>query len=428
MFPPDFLFGTATSATQVEGHCSDTDWHAFASTRGRVKNGDTPAVACDQWHLWREDVALQARLGMGAHRLSVEWARVEPRPDEIDGRALDHYRAVLGALRDAGIAPMVTLHHFSLPRWMEARGGLLSADLPDRLARYTRRVVGALGDLCELWITVNEPSVLAAHAYLLGAWPPARTDPVAAVRAHHRLLEAHVAMYHAVHEADAHGHARVGVAHHLRVVQPERPSRWADRAAAALMRGTFNDAFARAVVEGRMYGGALDRARNDRGFCVADARGTQELFGINYYSRDVVRFSLAHAGEMFVARGVPPGAEVSDLGWEIFPEGLGMVVREWAARSELPVYVTENGIADAEDRRRGKFLVDHLAQIEAAITRGVDVRGYFHWSLLDNFEWAEGYAPRFGLVAVDYGTQARTVRASGELYARIARERALPPR
>jgi len=147
---------------------------------------------------------------------------------------------------------------------------------------------------------------------------------------------------------------------------------------------------------------------------------------VNYYSRDMVRLSRAHAGELFIARDVLPGAPVSDLGWEIYPAGLGALVREWAARSGLPVYVTENGIADAADAKRASFLVDHLAQVASAIADGVDVRGYFHWSLLDNFEWAEGYAPRFGLVEVDYATQARRVRPSGELYARIARERALP--
>ena len=429
LFPQHFLFGTATSATQVEGHCPDTDWYAFARQPGRIRNGDTPAVACDQWHLWREDVALQARLGMQAHRLSIEWARVEPRPGEIVSAALDHYRAVLGALRDAGIEPMVTLHHFALPRWMADAGGLLSRELPERLARYTARVVGALGDLCTLWVTVNEPSVVAAQSYLLGAWPPAHKSPREAVVAHHRLLEAHVAMYRAVHAADAQGRARVGVAHHLRVIQPEHPERVGDRAASALMRRAFNDPFATALVEGRMYGrldALLGSVLRPRGFRVADARGTQDFFGVNYYSRDMVRLSRAHAGELFIARDVLPGAPVSDLGWEIYPAGLGALVREWAARSGLPVYVTENGIADAADAKRASFLVDHLAQVASAIADGVDVRGYFHWSLLDNFEWAEGYAPRFGLVEVDYATQARRVRPSGELYARIARERALP--
>jgi beta-glucosidase len=426
MFPRHFLFGTATSATQVEGGCTNTDWYDFARRPGRIKGGDTPEIACDQWSRWPEDVALQQRLGMTTHRLSIEWARVEPRPGEIDAAALDHYRAVLGALRDAGIEPMVTLHHFSLPRWVRDAGGLLADALPERLARYALRVVSALGDLCSLWVTINEPSVLVAQGYMLGAWPPGVQSPVTAIRAHHRLLEAHVAMYRAAHAADAQGRARVGVAHHVRVVQPERPRRPGDLAATALMRRTFNEAFGRALTEGKLYGPLDVLSRSKRGFRVADARGTQDFLGINYYSRDVVRFSAARAAEMFVARGIPEGAEVSDLGWEIYPEGLGEVLRAWYARAKIPVYVTENGVADAADTRRGRFLVDHLAQVEAAIADGVDVRGYYHWSLLDNFEWAEGYAARFGLVEVDYATQERRVRPSGELYARIARERALP--
>ena len=217
------------------------------------------------------------------------------------------------------------------------------------------------------------------------------------------LLGAHDAAYRAL--KDARGDAvQVGVAHHLRAIEPERPALRRDRAAAALFARVFNDAFAKAAL----------------------AHRTQDFLGINYYSRDLVRFSPRHAGEMFVSRGVPAGAPVSDLGWEIYPQGLGQVVRAWAKRSGLPVYVTENGIADARDDRRAAFVRAHLAELARAIADGVDVRGYYHWSLLDNFEWAEGYEPRFGLVHVDFGTGVRTVRDSARVYARIARDRALP--
>lgn len=401
-FPSGFLFGTATSATQIEGGCATSDWSAFAAQPGRIKHGDTPAVASDSWRRWREDVALQKSLGMGAYRMSIEWARIEPRAGEIDHDALDVYREQLGAMRDARIAPMVTLHHFTLPSWLADAGGLLAGDFPARLASFARTAAGALGDLCETWITVNEPNVLAAHAYLLGVWPPAKKDPVLAWRAQRRLLAAHDAAYRALKETRP--DARVGVAHHLRAVEPARPRSRADRAAAALFERVFNQAFARA----------------------ACAHRTQDFFGLNYYSRDVVRFSPRRAAELFVERGVPEGAPVSDLGWEIYPPGLGHLVRTWAKRSGLPVYVTENGIADARDAKRGAFLVDHLREIERATADGVDVRAYYHWSLLDNFEWAEGYEPRFGLVEVNYATGERKMRESARLYARIAAARALP--
>jgi beta-glucosidase len=402
-FPSSFLFGTATSATQIEGGCTTSDWYSFAKEPGRIEGGGGPETACDSWHRWREDIALQASLGMNAYRFSIEWARIEPTPDAIDRAALDEYRRMLAALRDAHIEPMVTLHHFTLPAWLADRGGIVSEGFALRFARFARIAAEALGDLNRLWITINEPNILAAQSYLLGVWPPAKKSPILAMRAQRRLYEAHDSGYHAV--KDARPDAAVGVAHHLRVVQPQRPI-WRDRLAALTLRRVFNDPFAEWV-------------------CRA---GTHDFFGINYYSRDVVRFSPRHAGEMFVRRGVPEGAEVSDLGWEVYPEGLGEILRTWARRSRVPVYVTENGIADAADRRRGSFLERHLTEVARAIADGVDVRGYFHWSLLDNFEWADGYAPRFGLAEVDYATQSRRIRRSARVYSRIATERTVEPR
>ncbi len=403
-FPSSFLFGTATSATQVEGGCGTSDWARFAREAGRVKHGDGPDVACDSWRRWREDIALQRELGLDAYRMSVEWARIEPRAGEIDRGALDEYRQMLGGLRDAGIEAMVTLHHFTLPTWLADRGGLLAEEFVERLARFAKVVIDALGDLSRLWVTINEPNVLAAHAYLLGVWPPGMKSPRLAWRAQKALLRAHDAAYRAL--KDARGDTvQVGVAHHLRTIEPERPALRRDRAAATLFARVFNDAFANAVIEHR----------------------TQDFLGINYYSRDLVRFSPRHPGELFVSRSVPTGAEVSDLGWEIYPQGLGQVVRTWAGRSGLPVYITENGIADARDARRAAFIQSHLAELAKALADGIDVRGYFYWSLLDNFEWAEGYEPRFGLVHVDYSTGVRTIRGSARAYARIARDRRLLP-
>jgi beta-glucosidase len=421
-FPSSFLFGTATSATQIEGSCTTSDWFEFATQPGRIKGGDRPDQACDAWRRWEGDVALQRALGLGAHRMSIEWARIEPRPGEIDRAALDRYREMVGALRDAGIEPMITLHHFTLPAWLARSGGLLADGFAERLAGLARVAVGALGDLCRRWVTINEPNVLAANAYLLGAWPPAEKSPIAAVKAHYRLLEAHVAAYRALKERG--DTVQVGVAHHLRVAEPEHDDSVLDRAAARAFARVFNDAFAAAVCEGRMYG-PFDALAGSRRFRVADARGTQDFFGINYYSRDLLRFAADRPGEFFCQRVVPSGAAVSDLGWEIYPAGLGRLARVWARRSGLPVYVTENGIADAVDAKRASFLIEHLTELGRVVADGVDVRGYFHWSLTDNFEWAEGYAPRFGLFEVDYTTQERRARPSAHVYAGIARAREL---
>ena len=417
LFPAGFLFGTATSATQIEGGRVATDWSDFARLPGRVLGGDTPEPACESWERWPEDVALQAALGLNAYRFSIEWARVEPSPGRFDARALDGYRALLAALIDAGIEPMVTLHHFSLPLWQARRGGLLDRELPGLLERYTRAVVAALGDLCGRWVTVNEPSVVAAHGFVLGIWPPGEKKLVHALRAQYNLLASHVLMYRAIKERQGDA-SSVGVAHHLRLMEPERPGRLADLLGSRLLGWLFNDGFARALCEGTHYG--------PFGMGLADeARGTHDFFGLNYYSRDLVRFDPGRPEDFYLPRSVAPGAEVSDLGWEIYPEGLGRLLRDWSARSDRPILVTENGLADASDRRRPSFLVRHLAEIARAAADGIDVQGYYHWSFLDNFEWAEGYSARFGLHAVDFATQTRVPRPSALVYSRIAASRSI---
>jgi beta-glucosidase len=240
---------------------------------------------------------------------------------------------------------------------------------------------------------------------------------VHALRAQYNLLAAHVAMYRAIKAMQGCA-SSVGVAHHLRVIEPERAGNPADRAGAAFLRWLFNDGFARALCEGTHYG--------PFGMGLAEeAKGTHDFFGVNYYSRDFVRFDPNRPADLFLPRSVAPGAEVNDLGWEIYPQGLGRILRRWGGRARVPLYVTENGVADAADRLRPSFLVRHLAEIAQALSDGIDVRGYYHWSLLDNFEWAEGYAARFGLYEVDFATQERIERPSARLYARIVEARAV---
>lgn len=438
-FPNGFLFGTATSATQVEGGACDSDWTRFAretgpSGRRRCHEGDTPDLACDHWQRWRDDVTLQAELGMTMHRFSLEWARIEPVEGRFDAAVLERYREEAALLKEHGITPMITLHHFSLPGWLADKGGLLCPDLPRLLERYATVVVKALADVCRLWVTINEPNVLSVAAYLFGWFPPGETGRVdKAALAQHRLLESHVRMYRAIHDESGRlGHTpAVGVAHHLRVVEPCRPQRRRDRAAARAMDAVFNDAFAGALASGELLGPLDDVASRlpvlrTGGFSVREAKGTQDFFGLNYYTRDLVRFAPSRPQEGFVVREVPKGAETSALGWEVFPAGLTALLEKWHRRTKLPFFITENGIATKDDAQRSRFLWRHLHAVKDAIDAGVDVRGYLHWSLMDNFEWHEGYAPRFGLVEVDYETQVRRPRESARLYANIIGEHALP--
>ena len=259
------------------------------------------------------------------------------------------------------------------------------------------------------------------QGYLLGTWPPGERWLPSAVRVQNNLLAAHVSMYRAIHELQP--DSAVGLAHHMRVVDPARPRRLGDRTGAALVRWG-SEAFARAICEGQPPGPLAGLRFTRRRSLTAEARGTQDFFGLNYYTRSLVQFSRRNPTPSSFPSS-SPGAEVTDLGWEVYPEGLGRLLTEWSSRSGRAIVVAENGIADAADRQRPSFLVRHLAEISRALARGIDVRGYFHWSLLDNFEWADGFEPRFGLVEVDYATQERRLRDSAHLFAKIAAERSI---
>jgi beta-glucosidase len=422
-FPRTFRFGTASSATQIEGGCPHTDWADFARVSGRIAGNGSPLTACDSWNRFDDDLALQRAMNLNAYRFSIEWARIEPSPGQFDLAAVERYRQMLGKLIDAGIEPMVTLHHFSIPIWVRDEGGFLCREFPERLAGFTRFIVPALADLVDTWITINEPSGLAALSHLIGYWPPQVRSLPSTLRVHHNLLKSHVLMYRAIHEeAEKRGkEALVGVAHHVRRMEPLDRKRLADRAVTSLVRSTLNDSFAHALCTGTMYGCGDRIWRLFDGFRVAEARGTQDFFGVNYYGRDDLVFRWH---PVFFRRYLAPGAEVTDLDWPVSPEDLLPVLHEWWSRSGgLPIYITENGLSDGTDIQRPSFIVRHLASVAQAMAEGIEVRGYYHWTLMDNFEWMFGYESRFGLAKVDFATQERTLRPSGRLYGEIAARR-----
>jgi beta-glucosidase len=395
-FPEGFLWGSGTSAHQVEGGNRNNDWWAFEHA-GHIRDGEVSGEACDQWHRFREDLRLAADLGHQAHKISVEWSRIEKEPGVFDEDALAHYAEVLHTMRDLGIKSFVTLHHFTSPLWLEAIGCWESAEAVQRFASFSKVVAERLGDLVDAWITVNEPMLLAAFGYVEGYWPPRRKSLGAGLRAARNLAAAHNAAYDAVKSVRP--DAVVGVAVNSTVFELS--------AQHALWERFF-------VTPADWFGNRwyLDRCR-----------GRLDFVGLQYYSRTTIRqllFGDPTAGPL-------SGDElpVTDLGWAIYPEGMRKVVKQAWRRYKVPLYITENGLADAEDVIRKVFIHDHLKCLHAAIEEGADVRGYFHWSLIDNFEWREGFWPRFGLVAVDYATQERTVRDSARYYAMICRENGL---
>jgi beta-glucosidase len=391
-FPDGFLWGAATAAHQIEGNNIYSDWwHAEQAGLLPHRSG----AACDSWNRWADDIRLLTDIGLNAYRLSVEWARIEPEPGRFDQGALDTYARQIDALKAAGIEPLVTLHHFTNPSWLADRGGWSNADVVPRLAEYADRVGRQVGDRVRWWITVNEPSILALKACIEGAWPPHRPGDV---RGYVRLLR-HAARGHTLARRALRSHnpdAQVSIAFAIWPMAPLR--RWSpiDVAIARIGDWLWQGRAIRRVVR------ALD------------------WIGVNYYSRTQVGWPWPTEGDVAAASYRESG-ERNDLGWEIYPSGLYDVLMR-VSRFALPVMVTENGIADASDRKRADYIVAHLRQAHRAISDGVDLRGYMYWTLLDNFEWAEGYQAHFGLA-----TRERELRPSARIYGRIARANAVDP-
>jgi beta-glucosidase len=418
-----FLWGVATSAHQVEGGNDRNDWAEWEALPGKILGGARSGRACAHWERYEEDLDLVRGLGLNAYRFSVEWSRLEPEPGRYDDAALAHYRAVAEACRARGLLPMVTLHHFTNPRWFMALGGWEThANLP-HFVRLARWVGTGLGDLVDHWITVNEPEVLGFYGYATGVWPPGVSDRSRALVVIANLLEAHALASHALREADridADGDGRatqIGVAKHWVWLEPRRRWHPFDRIAAAAQHRVFNEAVAQALAGGpvdlSIPGSKPVRRRVD------SLAGASDFFGLNFYTRWMVSL-FGKDG-----RRAKAGAPVNDLGWEIYPEGMERAITACRAYG-LPIVITENGIADRADRWRGGFIRDTLAAVDRARAAGADVRGYFHWSLMDNFEWSDGFEGRFGLHAVDFARpEERRPRASARVFAEeVGRRRA----
>jgi beta-glucosidase len=325
---------------------------------------------------------------------------------------------MFAALRDRGIEPLVTLNHFTLPIWVAERGGWTWNGIVPAFGAYAERFVRAASTLVDFWITINEPVGYLITSYMLGRFPPGRRNFIAFLRALAMSVRAHAAAYHAIHKAQP--EARVGVAAYLRAIDPADPRSWFDTWFARHYDHLTNWAYINALATGRLAG------MRGWGISIPEAAGTMDFVGVNYYTRSCVEFDLRLPGRAFIRDQPPVGAAVSDDGYgEIYPDGLMTVLRR-ARAYDLPIYITENGLPDADDDQRPGFIVEHLRRVADAIEEGVPVSGYYHWAFVDNFEWAQGWSLRFGLFALDPQSQVRTARSSAALYADICRQNAIP--
>lgn len=434
--PRDFLWGAATASYQVEGSpladgAAPSVWHAFTRRRGKVSGGDTGDTACDHYHRWPEDIRHMRELGLQAYRFSTAWPRVVPRPGEVNPRGLDFYSRLVDGLLEAGIRPFVTLFHWDTPLWVEREGGFAGREAAFRLAEYGTVLFRALGDRVKDWITINEPVAYAMYGYVLGRHAPGYRNRLRdSFRAAHHLLLGHGLLAAACRQ-EVPG-ARVGLAQAALWIEPEDADDHRDRRAAATMDAILNRMYLDPVLKGdypeeirRRFGAWLPP-----GFEADFPRIAVPLdfIGINYYTRAVYRWSPL---TLFTrAKDVQSAEGGRSAMWEIWPEGLHRTLLRLQREYGNPTcLITENGYPlpeepgrdPLEDGERIEYLRDHLEQAARAREAGVDVRGYFVWSLLDNFEWELGYRMRFGLIRVDFATQERAWRRSAHWYRDLIR-------
>lgn len=420
-FPSNFLWGVATAAHQVEGNCDNNNWSAWenavdAAGQPRIKRGQKAGLACDHWNRYREDIKLMQALSVKAYRFSVEWSKIEPNEGEVNAAAMRHYREVCEELQSAGIQPMITLHHFTQPLWFDRSGAFEQENNIPLFVRFCENVFQALHDLVPIWCTINEPEVYAAQGYFTGIFPPGKKDANAAGLVLKNLLEAHVQAYHALKRLPGGAQAQIGFAKNVFQFDPYRYWHPGDWILSRRLNLLFNDSIFDFFNAGhfKFHTPGLVKVEHHNSAAVR----ALDFIGLNYYSHFHVKLKWDRTTPFTFA--CPPNQILTDMPFAVYPEGFYRAVKE-ISRLNAPIYVTENGIADAKDDRRELFIRRYLYALSQALKAGEDVRGYFYWSLLDNFEWAEGYDMKFGLYEVDFATQKRKLREGARGFVEIVK-------
>lgn len=397
-FPPGFLWGSATSAYQVEGDNVNSDWWQWEKDTGKQRSGH----ACRHYEFYEQDFDLAKNLNHNAHRLSIEWGRIEPEEGKFSQQELSHYINVILSLNRRGIEPLVTLHHFTNPAWFSKLGGWENKKAADYFTRYCKFIVEALAKHARYWITINEPTIYFSHAYIFGVWPPQVKSFIRAIVVESNLVKAHVSAYREIHKIyDQLRLPRpyVGISQYTQAFLPCKPD-LKNRLAVYLRNKWFNFGFIDALLR----------------------RKAVDFIGINYYLRQLVELKGWGIGNLLMdtcQKNHNP-LKKNSLGWDIYPEGLYDVLLR-LKKYRLPVIITENGICTPDDNQRWEYIYGHLKNVYLAMQKDVFVIGYIYWSLLDNFEWDKGFGPRFGLVDIDYNTYKRTVRESAVKFAMVCK-------
>lgn len=435
----EFLWGAATSSHQIEGNNIHNDWWQWEH-EGFIEGGARSGLATDHWNRFLEDLDNAASLGLNSYRFSIEWSRIEPKEGVWDNTAIEWYRNLILECEKRKLCPVVTLHHFTSPQWFSHQGGFANERASEWFERYTLKIISEFGNRIPIWCTFNEPMVLLVGTYLGSFMPPGKSLPALFTTACRNMILAHVRAYEAIHAGIKKREGfyklhklQVGIAHNMLDFIPERITHPMDWLLVSAIRKFYNQAWLD-VLMGKRPGFRLPGVVPEiERIPTIEGKRWLDYIGVNYYTKAYIRW---------MPKQVVPGSELkiplavtfarrkeltSDLDWAIHPNGLKKMLK-FVSRYQLPIYVTENGIADRDDSKRPDYLLNHLRVIAECIENGLDIRGYFYWSLLDNFEWVKGFGPRFGLYHVNYETFERIPTRSASVYRSIIfqhRERGL---
>ena len=421
-FPNSFAWGTATAAHQVEGNNTNNNWYDWEhqldeNNQPRIHNGDKSILAADHWNRYPDDIKLMKDLGVNHYRFSIEWSKIEPQNGDYNVESIQHYRDLCDSLIKNNITPVVTLHHFTHPTWFEKLGAFEKKENIDHFIEYSEYAFNNLKDLVPIWCTINEPSVFVSQGYFNGIFPPGKKDPVLAATVLENLLFAHTKTYKHLKSLNGGDNAQIGLVKNIFQFDPLRRWHILDWAFSKVLNNVFThstlDYFKKGYSTFSLPGMVKKHMENN------DAVGAMDFIGLNYYSRMHVKGQV-NLTEPFVFEKRAKDIQ-TDMDYALYPEGFYKALHTISTLKK-PIYVTENGVADQGNNIREMFIKRYLYALHKGLQDGLDIRGYFYWTLMDNFEWAEGYKMKFGLYEVDFETQERTLRESSNLFAKMVKK------
>lgn len=412
-FPKDFIWGTATAAHQIEGNNENTNWGEWEKQAGKIKDGSNAVKAVDGWNRAKADIKLMKELGVNSYRFSVAWNKIEPEKGKINEDALKHYDEFINELKANHIEPMITLHHFTHPLWFEQLGAFEKEENIKYFVEFSKLIFSRFQDRVKYWVTLNEPNVFVTSGYFNTVFPPGKPDPKLAGEVLKNMLKSHIEVYQELKKIESE-QSQIGLATSIFHFEPARRWHLGDWAIARISNNSFNE-----TILGFFRTGTMNfyvPLEANVSYTDSKAPNTIDFIGVNYYSHYAYKFDLDFKK---ATNSLPvEGEEMTDMPYTIYTEGIYRAIED-VANLKKPIIITENGISDAKDNRREKYIRESLYAVSKAIKDGYDVRGYYYWTLLDNFEWAEGYTQKFGLYEVNPETQERKLRNGSKAFAEI---------